>query len=82
MFEIHPYLSIFYLNKYKGRIEIRSRFMGSLVSIPNVRIDWNKNMKGQTREEVAKRDAEMAWSLRVGWLTTLSAASSMFFWSA
>ena len=34
--------------------------MGSLVSIPNVHIDWNKNMKGQTREEVAKRDAEMA----------------------
>lgn len=41
--------------------------MGGLVSIPEVRIDWNKNMKGQTREEVAKRDAEEAWSTK-GWV--------------
>ena len=44
--------------------------MGALTSIqdrlPRVQVDWSKNLKGQTRQEVEKRDLEMAWSPN-GW---------------
>ncbi len=44
--------------------------MGALTSIqdrlPRVQVDWSKNLKGQTRQEVEKRDLEMSWSPN-GW---------------